>query len=365
MMIMTSGDSHGQGFYGIIEGFPSHFIPDVERINKRLALRQSVYGRGDRMKIENDKVKITTGLWNGETTGAPLTFVVANNSTTPPNEKTTVPRPGHADLGGMLKFDLDDARIVTERASARRTVMDVAIGEFSREALEGLGIKVYGFTKAVADIETQVQSNCDLEITDHPLMCPDTEKELLMIEEVKKAYANGYTLGGKITLTAEGIPAGIGTFDERGKRLTSIISNALFDIPSIRGVLFGDASNLWKMKGYEAVDEIHKNFVRKTNHSGGIEGGMTNGERIVVDLIAKPISTQKRGVHSVNMIDKSEIETGYVRSDTCVTAAIAIVGSSVLSTVLLSELLREFGGFTFSELKERLDLYRRRVNVGR
>lgn len=365
MMIMTSGGSHGQGFYGIIEGFPSHFVPDIERINKRLRMRQLVYGRGDRMKIEEDKVEITTGLWNGETTGAPLTFVITNNSTTPPNEKTTIPRPGHADFGGMLKFDLDDARIVTERASARRTVMDVAIGEFSREVLESLGIKVYGFTKAIGGIETQIRSNCDLEITDHPLMCPDTEKESLMIEEIKRAYAGGYTLGGKITLIVEGMPAGIGTFTEREKRLTSIISSALFDIPSIRGVLFGDAQDLWKMKGYESVDEIHKNFVRKTNHAGGIEGGMTNGEKIVIDLIAKPISTQKRGVHSVNMVDNSEVETSYVRSDTCVVAAIVIVGSSILSSVLLLELLSAFGGFTFSELKERFDLYGRRANLGR
>ncbi len=365
MRIMTSGESHGQNFYGIIEGFPSHFKPDIGRINERLKLRQSVYGRGERMKIEEDKVNITTGLWNGETTGAPITFVIANKSTTPPNEKTTVPRPGHADLGGILKFDLDDARTVTERASARRTVMDVAMGEFSREVLEDIGINVYGFTRAVGSIETEVMADRELDVGVHPLLCPDSTAESKMIEEINKGYAEGYTLGGKLTLVVEGLPVGVGTFTERGKRLTSTIGSALFDIPSVRGVLFGDAEKIWRMKGYEAVDQIYAGFVRRTNHAGGIEGGMTNGERVIVNLIAKPISTQKRGVRSVDISNGAEVETSYVRSDTCVVAAIVVVATAVLSTAILSELIEEFGGFTFQEFKERIDTYRRRVKVGR
>lgn len=365
MKIVTSGESHGQHFYGIIEGFPSHFKPDIERINKRLKLRQSVYGRGDRMKIEDDKVEITTGLWNGETSGAPITFVIANKSTTPPNEKTTVPRPGHADLGGVLKFALDDVRTVTERASARRTVMDVATGEFSREVLEDIGISVYGFTKAVGPIEIDDVANQELDVDVHPLLCPDSTNELKMMEEIKKGYDGGYTLGGKVTLVADGLPAGIGTFTERGKRLTSVIAGSLFDIPSIRGVLFGDAEEIWKMKGYEAVDQIHAGFTRETNHAGGIEGGMTNGEKMIVNLIAKPISTQRRGVKSVDIFSGMEVETSYVRSDTCVVAAIVVVATAVLSTTILSELIEEFGGFTFQEFKERINAYRRRVEIGR
>jgi chorismate synthase len=365
MKIITSGESHGQNFYGIVEGFQSHFKPDLERINKRLKTRQAVYGRGDRMKIEDDKVNITTGLWNGETTGAPLTFVIANKSTTPPNEKTTVPRPGHADLGGILKFDLDDVRTVTERASARRTVMDVAIGEFSREVLEDLGISVYGFTKAIGPVEINSMAHEELEVNDHPLLCPDSNAESKMMEEIKKGYDQGYTLGGKVTLVVNGLPAGIGTFTERGKRLTSIIASGLFDIPSIRGVLFGDAEEIWKMKGYDTVDQIHSGFVRETNHAGGIEGGMTNGEQMIVNLIAKPISTQKRGVKSIDVFSGIEVETNYVRSDTCVVAAIVVVATAMLSTIILSELNEEFGGFTFQEFKDRLDLYRRRVKIGR
>ncbi len=365
MKILTSGDSHGQGFYGIIEGFPSHFKPDIERINERLKLRQSVYGRGDRMKIEDDKVSITTGLWDGKTTGAPLTFVISNKSTNPPNEKTTVPRPGHADLGGILKFDLDDTRIVTERASARRTVMDVALGEFSREVLEDVGIKVYGFTRAVGSVETYAMAYEEPKIDLHPMLCPDSSAESKMIEEIKKGYDQGYTLGGKVTLIVDGLPAGIGTFTQREKRLTSTIASALFDIPSVRGVLFGDAENIWKMKGYEAVDQIHGGFVRETNHAGGIEGGMTNGEKVIVNLISKPISTQKRGVKSVDIFSGTEVETSYVRSDTCVVAAIVVVATGVLSTVILSELIEEFGGFTFEEFKNRIENYRERVKIGR
>lgn len=359
---MTSGESHGYGFYGIIEGFPSHFKLNVERINARLALRQNVFGRGERMKIENDKVEIKTGLWNGETTGAPITFFIQNESLNPPNEKTTIPRPGHADLGGMMKFNLDDTRIVTERASARRTVMDVAIGEFANQALEELGIKVYGFTKGIGGIETDLIPDALPNIQEHPLLCPDTLAELKMIEMIKDAYKDGYTLGGKVTLVVKGLPAGIGTFTERQRRLTSIISNALFDIPSVRGILFGDAEEIWKMKGYESVDEIFEGLKRKTNHAGGIEGGMTNGEDIIVHLISKPISTQKRGVRSVNLSTMSESETPYIRSDTVVVGAIVIVAVSILATALMTELIDSFGGFTFQDLKDNFSSYRRRID---
>uniref|UniRef100_A0A7V3RE12 Chorismate synthase n=1 Tax=Mesoaciditoga lauensis TaxID=1495039 RepID=A0A7V3RE12_9BACT len=362
MKLLTSGDSHGYGFFAIIEGFPSHFHPDIERINERLKMRRSVYGRGERMKIEDDRVSIQSGLWEGETTGAPITFFIPNNSKSPPNDKTTIPRPGHADLDGMLKYEFDDTRVITERSSARRTVMDVAVGEFARNALEEIGIKIFGYTKAIGNVETCQSTPVELKLSDHPLVCPDFEKEKEMISKINDAYEGGYTLGGKVVLIAEGLPPGIGTFDERERRLTSILSSALYDVPSIRGVSFGDAEMISKLRGYEAVDEIHEKLVRKTNHAGGIEGGMTNGEPIVIELTVKPISTQKRGVQSIDMKDGSEVETSYVRSDTCVVAAVSIIGPDVLATALLGELLNEFGGFTFSSFKRNFELYRRNKN---
>ncbi len=361
MNITTSGESHGYGFYGIVEGFPSHFKIDVERINKRLRMRQSVFGRGDRMKIEDDKVEIKTGLWNGETTGSPITFFIPNKSLTPPNERTSIPRPGHADLGGMMKFDFDDTRIITERASARRTVMDVAIGEFARQVLESLGIMVYGFTKGIGGIETDFTPDSEPEIDLHPLLCPDEKAEEQMIKMINEAYKDGYTLGGKITVIVRGMPAGIGTFTQRYKRLTSTIGKALFDIPSVKGVIFGD-EDIWKVKGYEGVDNIFEGLKRKTNHAGGIEGGMTNGQDIVVHLMAKPISTQKRGVKSVDLDTMKESETTYIRSDTCVVGAIAIVATAAVSTVIMNELIDSFGGFTFEDLKNNFSSYRRRID---
>ncbi|MGC9211851.1 MAG: chorismate synthase [Athalassotoga sp.] len=361
MNIITSGESHGYGFYGIVEGFPSHFRIDIERINNRLRLRQSVFGRGERMKIEDDKVEIKTGLWNGETTGSPMTFFIPNKSLTPPNERTSIPRPGHADLGGMMKFDFDDTRVITERASARRTVMDVAIGEFARQVLESLGIKVYGFTKGIGGIETDLMANAEPEIGAHPLLCPDTRVEEQMIEIINEAYKEGYTLGGKVTVVVRGMPVGIGTFAQRQKRLTSIIGKAIFDIPSVKGVIFGD-ENIWKVKGYEGVDDIFEGLKRKTNHAGGIEGGMTNGQDIVINLVAKPISTQKRGVKSVDLDTMKESETTYIRSDTCVVGAIVIVATAVVATAIMNELIDSFGGFTFEDLKGNFSSYRRRIN---
>ncbi len=363
MRITTAGDSHGKGLFGIVEGFPAHFKPDLSGINRALKLRRLVYGRGARMKLESDHVEILSGMWNGETSGAPLTFFIKNVSTTPPNRKTSVPRPGHADFAGMLKYDFNDARIVTERASARRTAMDVAIGEFFRQALEKVGIKVWGYTVGIGNFETDEETLQTPLIEEHPLLCPDSRIEKLMITKIDEAEKNGSSLGGKIRVMASGVPIGLGTFNTYQGRFTSKIAHALFDIPSVRGVLFGDILETYKLEGYETIDEIRKVGMRRTNHAGGIEGGMSNGQLISIDLLVKPVPTQKRGVTTIDMNDGLETITNYVRSDTCVVAAVAIVSRAILSTVLFSELMKEFGSSTFEELCERVDLYRRRVRI--
>ncbi len=363
MRITTSGDSHGKGLFGIVEGFPAHFKIELSKINDALKLRKSVYGRGARMKIESDRVEILSGIWNGETSGAPLTFFIKNASTTPPNRQTSTPRPGHADFAGMLKYNFDDTRVVTERSSARRTAMDVAIGEFFRQALEKMKIRVWAYTVGIGKIETNEKTWKIPQIGEHPLLCPDQKAERLMIAEIDKAAKNGNSLGGKVRVLASGLPIGLGTFNTYHGRFTSRIAQAFFDIPSVRGVLFGDILDTYRFDGYETIDEIHEMGVRKTNHVGGIEGGMSNGQPISVDLLVKPVPTQKRGTITIDMNDGSEAVTNYVRSDTCVVAAIAIVSRAVLSTVIFSEIMNEFGGSVFGELCERVELYRKRVRI--
>lgn len=363
MKILTSGDSHGYGLFGIVEGFPSHFKVDTLRIDEILKARQIVYGRGARMKIESDHVEILSGLWKGETIGSPLTFFIKNRSTQAPNLKNAIPRPGHADLGGMLKYEFDDTRMVAERASARRTAMDVAIGEFFKEALEELNIKTWGYTVAVGKIETALEAFQPLSVEEHPLLCPDGNMENEMMKEIDFAHKEGYTLGGKVRVVLSGLPIGIGTFNSYQERFTSQISKALFDIPSVKGVEFGDIHETYKMKGTQVMDEMEANAKKLTNHAGGIEGGMSNGQKIVVDLLVKPVPTQKQSMKTVDLETGKETLTSYVRSDVCVVGAISIISSAKLSTVVFTELMNEFSGSTFQELKERFEKYGKRVTI--
>lgn len=361
MKVLTAGDSHGYGLFGIVEAFPSHFNVDVSKIDKALRMRQDVYGRGARMKMESDHVEILSGLWGKGTTGAPLTFFIKNKSTQTPNSKSSVPRPGHADLGGMLKYEFEDIRIVTEHASARRTAMDVAIGEFFKQALKKLRIEVWGYTITVGKIETSLEALESLSIEEHPLLCPDENAENEMMREIDLARKDGYTLGGKVRVVMRGLPVGIGTFNSYQGRLASQVSKALFDIPSVKGVEFGDIHESYKLKGTEVMDEMRSHGERITNHAGGIEGGMSNGQMINVDVLVKPVPTQKQGMKTVDLKTGKETVTSYVRSDVCIVGAVSIIACAKLSTVIFAELMSEFGGSTFRELKERLETYRRRV----
>ena len=364
MRVLTAGDSHGYGLFGIVEGFPAHFQVDIQEIDDMLKERQKVYGRGVRMNLEDDHVEILSGLWDGKTTGAPLTFFIRNRSTKPPNNGTTIPRPGHADFGGMLKYLFEDARVIAERASARRTAMDVAMGGFFRQALKELNIKVWGYTVAVGKVETKIDTFQEFSTADHPLLCPDDDAEKAMMHEIEKALEGGYTLGGKIKVIAKGLPIGLGTFNRYEGRFSSVLSKAVFDIPSVKGVEFGDIGESYKMKGVEVMDEMRANGERFTNHAGGIEGGMANGQAISMEILVKPVPTQKIGIHTVDLSDGSEVLTSYVRSDTCVVGAVTIIAIAKVSTAIFGELMREFGGSCFQELKERVENYkeiRRRV----
>ncbi len=359
--ILTSGDSHGYGLFGIVEGVPAHFEIDVSKIDEALFLRQHVYGRGKRMSLESDHVQVLSGLWQGKTTGAPLTFFIKNKSTTPPNEESSVPRPGHADFAGMVKYLFQDSRITTERASSRRTAMDVAIGEVFRQALEKLKIKVWSYTVEVGEVRANVDGVFqNLSLKDHPLLCPESKAEKKMMIEIDRAFTQGYTLGGKVKTFVEGLPIGIGTFNSYENRITSVLARALFDIPSVRGVEFGDIEKTYVLPGIQYMDEIETKGVRATNHAGGIEGGMANGERIEIVLFVKAVPTQRKSLKSIDMKDGKEARTSYVRSDTCVVGAISVISTAKVSTAIFRELIEEFGSSTFSELEERVEDYRRK-----
>jgi chorismate synthase len=366
--ILTSGDSHGYGLFGIVEGFPAHFKPNIPRIDKALSLRQHVYGRGARMSLENDHVQILSGLWNGETTGAPLTFFVKNKSIKPPNEESMAPRPGHADFAGMVKYSFEDIRVITERASSRRTAMDVAIGEFFRQALEELQVNVTAYTMAVGDVEIErgafqkipMEQMKMLSIDEHPLLCPDDDVEKRMMKKIDEAFEKGYTLGGKVKVIAEGIPIGLGTFNSYENRLTSNISSSLLDIPSVKGIMYGDVEETYKENGIQSMDEMSikdGNVIRSSNHGGGIEGGMANGEKVEITLFIKAVPTQRQGLRTVDLKNGREVTTSYVRSDTCVVGAITVIAAAKLATVVFEEMMKEFGSSTFGEMKERIEKY--------
>ncbi len=361
--ILTAGDSHGYGLIGIIEGLPSHIKVDVGKINEELFKRQHVYGRGKRMSIEDDRVQILSGLWESETTGAPLTLFIKNKSKTPPNRKMTTPRPGHADFSGMLKYDFRDARIITERASARRTAMDVAIGGLFKQILENVGIKVWSYTVSIGNVELkeadEILHPLFLSVKEHPLLCPDSLVEKAMMREVDKASKRGYTLGGKVRIYAAGLPVGLGTYNSYESRLTSILAKSLFDIPTVRGVIYGDIEKTYTSEGTNVMDEIVKGGKRKTNHAGGIEGGMSNGEDLEVSLMIKAIPTQARGLKTIDMNTDKETRTIYVRSDTCAVAAISVIAAAKVATILGKEIIEEFYSPSFREVKEKVKVYMR------
>jgi len=371
---LTAGESHGRCLTAIVEGMPAGVKLDVDAINEKMRRRQGGYGRGGRMAIEKDKVEFTAGLRASKTLGSPLALLIENRDwmnwqkiMDPIQEPTSVeknvtrPRPGHADLAGALKYRHDDIRNILERASARETTVRVAVGAVAQELLSPFGIKVQGQVVSVGNIEAAVSANIVGEsIYDTPFYCNDLEASEKMKTLVDNAKQKGDSLGGIFQVIAEGLPPGLGTHVHWDRRLDGLIAQALMSIPSVKGVEIGDGFQASTMMGSKVHDEIafsvKKRYYRKSNHAGGLEGGLTNGESLIVRAAVKPIPTLLSPLRTVDIIDKKDTLAAVERSDVCVVPAAAIVGEAAVAWILACALLEKFGG---DHIDETLDNYNR------
>jgi chorismate synthase len=380
MRYLTAGETHGPQLTAIVEGIPSNLPLTADPINEQLERRQKGYGRGKRMQIEKDTAQLVAGVRHGKTTGAPIALVVENKDW---KAWTTVmsiedveegsegkrrinrPRPGHADLNGGLKYNQRDLRNVLERSSARETTVRVACGGIARQLLAQFGIKVAGQVISIGDIHVERQE-LPLEelrrITEEsPVRVVDKAAEEKMIEAIDQAKKDGDTLGGVVEVIIEGCPVGLGSHVQWDRKLDGRIAQAVVSIQAFKGVEFGIGFEAAKRRGSKVHDEIRYNeeegFHRASNRAGGIEGGMTTGEPIVVRAVMKPISTLYKPLQSVD-IDTKEVFTAQVeRSDTCAVPAAGVIMESVVAWEVAKAFMEKFGGDSIEEIRANYENY--------
>ncbi|MGD2065183.1 MAG: chorismate synthase [Dehalococcoidia bacterium] len=376
---LTGGESHGKGLVAIVEGMVADLTLEEKYINKELKRRQQGYGRGSRMEIEDDKAEILTGVRHGLTTGSPIALFIANRDwqnwreqlSVAPVEKevepVTCPRPGHADLAGVTKYSLRDIRSIMERASARGTAARVAVGAIARRFLEEFGIAIHSHTTAIGRHHWEQDKTGRIDwqqVEASPVRCANAEIEKAMMTAVDEAKANGDTLGGVFEVIAEGVTIGLGSHVIWDRRLDGRIAQAIMSINAVKGVEIGAGFALAELKGSQAHDVIEPNPRRKakrlpwrhcTNRAGGIEGGISNGEEIIVKAAVKPIATLASPLPSIDLRSGEKVKAHYERSDICVVPSAAVIGEAMLAIILADACLEKFGG---DSLKEILTNYR-------
>lgn len=383
LRFLTAGESHGPALTAIIEGFPAGVEISKEKINTQLERRQSTYGRGGRMKIEKDRVKILSGVRRGLTLGSPIALqiinldwknwreVMSSNQDEYVPEKAadralTRPRPGHADLAGGLKYHHhEDLRNVLERASARETAVRVAVGTVGRILMESLGCNVISHVVQIGGVQIPEYTTSHLELAEKafvsPVGCGDPGTASAMIEEIDKAARSGDTLGGVFEVICTGLPPGIGSYVHWDRRLDSRLAAAVLGIPSIKGVDFGLGFRGAGVFGSGYHDQIcitpQGKLYRPTNRAGGLEGGVTNGEPLVLRAVVKPVPTLGNPLTSVDLKTKEESLAAVERSDTCVVPAAAVIAEAVVAWEIAAALLEKFGGDTLSEIQEHYQQY--------
>jgi len=362
----TAGESHGQCLIAVIEGLPAGLRIDLDAVNRDLSRRQKGYGRGGRMKIETDTAEVLTGTRRGETIGSPVTLMVRNRdfkiNELPP---VTKPRPGHADLTGVIKYDRQDARDILERASARETTIRVAVGSVCRQLLTQLGVEVVGHLVSLGPVQASTDGLTLEQIREQSeaseTRCADPKAEKKMIEAIDVAKAQGDTLGGVFEVVATGLPIGLGSHVQWDRKLDANISRALMSIQAIKGVETGIGFEAARRFGSQVHDEIlpaQKGvFTRASNNAGGFEGGMTNGQPVVVRAAMKPLSTLMKPMRSVDIKTQEEVKATVERSDVCAAPAAAVIGEAVVAIELAVAVLDKFGGDSLRELKRNVDSY--------
>jgi chorismate synthase len=362
---LTAGESHGPALVGILDGIPAHLRLDVGAINETLARRQGGYGRGKRMQIERDEVEFLAGVRGGETLGSPIAVLVRNRDYDTPKvralmdpltgagEPLTNPRPGHADYAGALKYRQRDLRNVLERASARETAMRVCLAAICAQFLEAIGIRTRSCVVRIGPVDAPLPDDwnqTDVEASD--VRHPDAEASARMIAAIDAAKAAGDTLGGQFVVRVDGVPAGIGSNRQPNQRLDGILAGALMGMQTVKSVEIGLGSEAAMRPGSQAHDAFAVDgdaVVRAGNRAGGIEGGMSNGEPLLVRVSVKPIPTLAKALPSVNLHAGSAAPATVVRSDVCVVPAAAIVGEAMVRLALMAPVLEKYGGDSMEE----------------
>lgn len=382
---LTAGESHGPALVGIIEGMPAGVEVASEAIQAALARRRLGYGRGARMKFEQDQVRIIGGVRHGLTQGGPVAIEVGNTewpkweqvmSADPVdagilrdsarNAPLTRPRPGHADFTGMQKYGFDEARPVLERASARETAARVALGTVAAQFLSALGIELVSHTVGVASVAVPEGSPLPaprdlLALDEDPLRCFDRETSIAMVAEVDAAHKEGETLGGVVEVLAYGLPPGLGSYVHWDRRLDARLAGALMGIQAIKGVEVGDGFETARRRGSAAHDEIVREETgrigRSTNRAGGIEGGMSIGDVLRVRAAMKPIATVPRALQTIDVSTGDAAKAHHQRSDVCAVPAAGVVAEAMVALVLAEAVTEKFGGDSVQETKRNLDSY--------
>jgi len=381
----TAGESHGPALVAIVEGLPAGLPIDIEQVNRELWRRQQGYGRGARMKIEQDRVEILSGVRHGLALGSPLALMIENKDwenwnavmsvepteiATEKSRRVKRPRPGHADLAGGLKYDARDLRNVLERASARETAARVACGALAKQLLASFGVQIRSHVIQLGGVPEK-----PLELTfdqiaaiaeDAPLNCADAEVQQQMMELIDRKKSEGDTLGGIFEVVARGVIPGLGSHTSWDQKLDGRLAQAIMSIHAVKAVAIGAGIEASSLPGSEVHDEISynddtKEFIRDTNRAGGLEGGVTNGEELRVRGHLKPISTLRRALRSVDIDTKQEERAAFERSDITVVPAAGVIGEAMVALVLAQAMREKFGGDSLGEMKRNFEGYREQL----
>jgi len=379
----TAGESHGKALVAIVEGLPSGLVIDVEKIDRELWRRQQGYGRGGRMKIEQDRVQLLSGVRHGKTVGSPVSFIIENKDfvhweevmssesleETPKNDRVVKrPRPGHADLAGGQKFGARDLRNILERASARETAARVACGAFAKQLLGEFEVEIRSHIIKLGSVPRELAEESWEDVCaipdDSPLRCVDTKIQNEMVGLVDEAKEKRDTLGGVFEVIAKNIPVGLGSHTSWNEKLDARIALAFMSIPAVKAVEIGCGVENAKLFGSDVHDEIsyeQNSFQRLGNRAGGLEGGITNGEELRVRGYKKPISTLRKPLKSVDIDTKKEDIAAFERSDITAVPAAGVIGESMLAIVLANSMREKFGGDSMDEMKENFENYQNRL----
>lgn len=375
---LNAGESHGQLLMAVLEGVPAGLPLTAEEVNHDLARRQGGYGRGGRMRIEKDQIEFSCGVRNGKTLGNPLGLIVRNKDWEnwkdimavepgPPSTERVVtrPRPGHADLVGAIKYGHRDIRNVLEKASARETAIRVAVGAVGKALLAQFGMQVVSYTMEIGRVVAPAPDDPLLAFAkaeESQVRCWDQAAGEKMIEEIRLAKHKGDSLGGVFEVVVLNPPIGLGSYTQWDRRLSARLAMAAMSIQAMKGVEIGMGFESARRFGSEVHDDIYPNesrtgFLRKTNNAGGLEGGITNGQPIVLRVAMKPIATLYKPKHSVDILTKEPFEATVERSDICTVPAAGVVGEAVIAYEMANAMMEKFGGDSLEEMKRNYDAY--------